>query len=329
MNNYLDSLRVIAAFSVVLLHISGDGFDIDSKDFSFGSFNWHICNTINSLTRCCVPIFVMIAGSLAIKDSNINISTYIKKRCKRILPPLFFWSVIYLGWRMYYYDLNIFGVINCFFVKGKPYYHLWYFYMLLGLTLVTPLLSMCRKQYNDKFILVIGVVFTILFLQIPTTDGTYELITFKSSPDYLVWFLPYVGYYCLGFYFSKVKTHLNTSVCILILMISLFVTMYGSYTIGRDFHNYMALNTIVVSISLFFLFKQLIAKKNFLNKMAAYTLGIYLTHPIVLEFFYYHDFTIEYYTPFVSIFLLWFFTILLSFIITYTFRQNRYLIKVV
>ena len=117
--------------------------------------------------------------------------------------------------------------------------------------------------------------------------------------------------------------------CILVLLISLLVTIYGSYIIGRDFQNYMALNIIVVSISLFFLFKQLITKKNFLNKMAVYTLGIYLTHSIVLEFFYYHDFTIEYHTPFASIFLLWFVTNLLSFIITYTFRLNRYLTKVV
>lgn len=50
MNSYIDSLRVIAALSVVLLHISGDGFDINSVDFQNGSFNGHVCNFLNSLT---------------------------------------------------------------------------------------------------------------------------------------------------------------------------------------------------------------------------------------------------------------------------------------
>lgn len=80
---------------------------------------------------------------------------------------------------MYYYDLNIFGVIHSFLVKGNPNDHLWYFYMLLGLSLVTPSLSLC----------LIGVVFTVLFLQIPTTRGTFEYVTFKSYPDYFVFTL--------------------------------------------------------------------------------------------------------------------------------------------
>lgn len=50
MNSYIDSLRVIAALSVVLLHISGDGFDINSVDFQNGSLYFrYIFNTPYSI----------------------------------------------------------------------------------------------------------------------------------------------------------------------------------------------------------------------------------------------------------------------------------------
>ena len=56
---YLEVLRVIATFSVVLLHVAADKWYGE-----IGTFSWKIFTVYIGLTRFCVPIFLMISGVL-------------------------------------------------------------------------------------------------------------------------------------------------------------------------------------------------------------------------------------------------------------------------
>ena len=62
---YLDVLRVIACFSVIMVHSCAQYFVKD-----IGSFNFWVGNIFDGLARIGVPLFIMI--ELSIFNSKIN-----------------------------------------------------------------------------------------------------------------------------------------------------------------------------------------------------------------------------------------------------------------
>jgi surface polysaccharide O-acyltransferase-like enzyme len=56
---YLDFLRFLAIFAVVLMHTSSRVCGTD-----FASLNWQLCSFFDSITRFAVPLLLMISGSL-------------------------------------------------------------------------------------------------------------------------------------------------------------------------------------------------------------------------------------------------------------------------
>jgi surface polysaccharide O-acyltransferase-like enzyme len=182
--------------------------------------------------------------------------------------------------------LNFNGFVYNLFISGKPFYHLWYFYMLLGLTALTPLLSSLRESYGNKLMAWMSIVALTLFVIVPPFSEFTPLVRVESVPPYLVWFMPYLGYYCLGSYLANTEIRIRSSVLWLVVMMSLTITVWGVYAFGRSFHSYLALNTILLSVSLFWLFKRITlasAHASRLQRLAGTTLGIYLIHPLILE----------------------------------------------
>lgn len=59
---YIDILRVIASFAVVLIHVTVSYID----DYSADTSQWAILNLFNSLSRWSVPVFVMISGAVTL-----------------------------------------------------------------------------------------------------------------------------------------------------------------------------------------------------------------------------------------------------------------------
>ena len=55
---YLDLLRVIAIFSMMMLHVCAAQFD----KIEIASFSWQVLNVYDGIVRFCVPVFVMISG---------------------------------------------------------------------------------------------------------------------------------------------------------------------------------------------------------------------------------------------------------------------------
>lgn len=71
---YFDYLRIISVFAVIVLHISGQNWN--GTDVS--SFEWNVFNAFDSLTRWCVPVFVMISGALFL-DKEQPLKSFSKK----------------------------------------------------------------------------------------------------------------------------------------------------------------------------------------------------------------------------------------------------------
>lgn len=73
----MDLLRILAAFMVVVIHVSAHNFsDTPTKSIEWLSYNFY-----DSVVRSAVPIFLMISGAFFLTD---RIQSNIKKLYKKI-----------------------------------------------------------------------------------------------------------------------------------------------------------------------------------------------------------------------------------------------------
>jgi surface polysaccharide O-acyltransferase-like enzyme len=289
---WINALRVLSTFAVVVLHVSADVV-LGVRDTT--SLHWWIGNFSDSSVRWCVPIFVMVSGSLLLDPSkNESISVFFKKRAARILLPLVFWTLVYTLYLTKTAEFNL-RITLLRILMGYPYPHLWYLYMLLGLYVVTPFLrtyvrsSSIRERYQLIFLI-------FSFASITAMIGFY---TFKMTPTVFTLFIPYTGYYICGYQLRSVdKSRISVRLLCLVMSGCVLLTALGTgfttniYGLGKGlfFYEYFAPPVIVMSICLYlFLYKAFSGEKRMGNsiqilfdKIAPTTFGIYLIHLLLL-----------------------------------------------
>lgn len=78
---YLDSLRILAVFAVIVLHVAASNF----YSVSVESIRWKIFNVADSCCRFAVPILFMISGSMFLdKKRDFSIRKLYLKNILRI-----------------------------------------------------------------------------------------------------------------------------------------------------------------------------------------------------------------------------------------------------
>ena len=135
---YLDRLRVFAAASVVWMHTAAAGLRT-GVDWS-----WHLCNLLTSLAFTAVPLFFMISGYLLLSDPRTADVGQLRRRLPRLLAPLACWTLAAALWNCaavgdfspgYLFPQLVGALYQPILL---PY---WFVYTLLGVYLVSPLLS--------------------------------------------------------------------------------------------------------------------------------------------------------------------------------------------
>ena len=189
----LDFLRIIATFAVVWLHVSAE---VVVTNPGLRNVEWWYGNVADSLSRWCVPVFVMISGGLLLSQPDKpKLFEFYRHRAAKVLPPLLFWTVFYIGFRTYFQTpLDIVAVATSL-VRGKPYYHLWYLYMVIGLYVFTPflrqLVAASRPQLLNAFIVV-------CFL-LASVEAVLTALKDTEPASFLGMFPPFVAYFVSGF----------------------------------------------------------------------------------------------------------------------------------
>ena len=95
------NLRFFSILAVIILHVSSKfvaGYSIGSN--FYGTFPWWVGNVFDSLTRWCVPIFIMISGYYLLNKTESN-RIFLKKRVTKIGFPIIFWSVFFSLWLLF------------------------------------------------------------------------------------------------------------------------------------------------------------------------------------------------------------------------------------
>ena len=184
----LELLRTAAALAVVGVHAAA----MVLVALPGGAVSdWWAANLWDALCRWCVPVFVMISGAVLLSGpADEAAGAFYRRRALRLWQPALFWTLSYLalsaltqpGWRV---SSGLASVL-----RGTPYYHLWYLYMLPGLYLLTPFLRRVIAHSSSAELRGLTAACCVL--------AALGSATLPASASFLTSFLPFTGYFLLG-----------------------------------------------------------------------------------------------------------------------------------
>jgi surface polysaccharide O-acyltransferase-like enzyme len=213
---FLDYLRVIACFMVVLAHCCEPFYFSDNGGCFLRSASDAIfLAAFVSACVACVPLFVMASSYLLFPVTKPT-GEFLKRRFSRIFIPFLVWSCVYCaysggGWKELLFNFPMCGA------------HMWFIPMLMGLYFVMPVISPWAQRLNAREIhlwLVLW-LFTTAFpfirkLAFYVVDGA------GGGPEPFLWgeslwndfggfhyVSGFIGYVLLGFYFRKFVPELS------------------------------------------------------------------------------------------------------------------------
>ena len=277
----------MSTLAVIIIHVSAGGV----MTLNIDSVNWFVSNFYDSLSRFCVPMFFVISGALLL-SKDYKLKDFFRKRLIRILPPLFFWTVVYFIYHNQNYILTSFEFIPFLekliraFLYGAEY-HLWFVYTLIGLYLSVPILRNWLKNSSD--------IYVVYFLAIWFFSTLYRIpgfVIYLPKIDVLN-FSGYLGYMVLG-YFLFNTSFKGTFKYLLLFIVSIGITVLGTYYFSlrqgffyEYFYDYLSVNIIIACASLFLFFKNKKIRVKGLDDIvlviSKYSFGVYLIHALILE----------------------------------------------
>ena len=288
---WIDKARISAAMAIVVLH---SAILVQSANL-LGSGYWWSGNIYNSLVRWAIPVFVMISGALLLDPGkNEPFGLFYRKRIARIFIPLLAWSAIYLCLDYFYaatYGIQISKQqIFLNLLEGKPHFHLWFLYMIIGLYLFTPFFRLIIRNTSHKDL---QILVLIMFL-ISAFSFLYTELIPGVPPLFITKFIPFIPYYFLGYLIRSTQYKPSKITLLVIFFCSGVITATGYYfsaqirhvSSGIYFYGYFSFAVIIMAACILMWFRYYHIKtcnSGTIHQIAQLTLGIYLIHPIFLK----------------------------------------------
>lgn len=338
---YLDILRIIAAATVILLHVSASNWhNVDAN-----TNTWLIFDFFDSISRFCVPIFVMISGALFL-NKDISIKKIYTKYIFRIIAAFIFWSIIY-GIFNFTQGIKLKEIVSQFF---KGHYHMWYLIMIVGIYMITPITKKIVEDKNImKYFLILSLVFAIIIPQIFVLFSAFKI---KGNSILNYWWsnlnfhfaLGYVGYFILGYYLNNKVSNKKDKLISCILMtigfgstfiISVICTRY--FESITNFFDNLSINVLLESAGIFIFIKETFNKKvslkmeKIIRKVSKNSFGVYLVHPLIIEILKFNfGITTLSWNPIISIIIITIVVTVISYIISAVLNSipkvNKYIV---
>ncbi len=282
---YIDILKVTAIAAVALIHVVG----VKVNGVTDG-LSWWLANALYSGARWSVPIFVMASGALLLSRAGGPISVFYGRRFARILPAAVFWTVAYLVFAAVFQG----GTrdphkVLVLIASGRPYNHLYFLPLILGLYLVAPFLSRAIVPAQR------GVIWgaAVLAIGINTLDPIVGIIAGTGwAPNLVTWWIPFAGYFLLGYAIHTSKPRVPRPVLAATFAIAVLAQAVGLWwgagheSVLRGYlENYLCLPTVVATIALFAFLRASDqgsgSSHPLLARLAILTFGVYLCHLMI------------------------------------------------
>ncbi|MBN2550178.1 MAG: acyltransferase family protein [Anaerolineales bacterium] len=336
---WIDNAKVLAILAVIIIHMLAWGI-LDNETAGTGA--WWIANFVNSSARWGAAVFVMISGKLLLDPSKKEESVldFYRKRARRILIPLIFWTIFYLSWQVARgVSLGQPVPLATLFeqlITGLPYYHMWFMYMIVGIYIFTPFIRKLLQVLTQRELLWLCILL-LLFSCIHTLAND---LYFKNQELASNLFLSYLGYFITGHLLgNRVEKERDRRLLLLALMLAA-ATAVGVYLLtininawaGRYFYDLRSFTVVPMSIIVYMLLQSLrkpILPQQLVEEISSQTLGIYLIHPAWINIIGFLGLQVFVLDPLFSILLLSLLVLFLSYLTTKLIQKIPYLQQVI
>ena len=261
----LDLLRIIGIIAVVCIHT------FCALDYAVYPQYRTVGLVLNTLCHYAVPLFVMVSGIVFMDRCDGPLAAFYWKRLTRIAFPLVPCVVFFLLLRILR-DGDSVTLALTETVMGRPYYHLWFAFMLLGVSLFLPLIVRLVEEVNNLTLLIVGSL--AVYVAWRGGEGPYQIV-------------PYAAYAMIGMIIFRRYgngTHQLEGLLALILCATLsvvnarLVLRTGSlWMIG-----YSSPFILVGASSLMIAYLSLLPRfiSTHIVRLAGLTFAVYLWHPV-------------------------------------------------
>ena len=285
--NYITILSSISIIAMVILHTNGCFWD-----FNRGA-TWFSANIIECVFYFAVPIFFMITGvNLIDYQDRYSSKEYLKKRIKKTVIPFLFWSI--LGVLFFCIKESKLNDIKYIYnsVMGTSIISIyWFFPAIFCVYLSLPLFASVEKSKKLPVFKYLCLMFLILNCLIPFIDSVFNLGL--KLPLSIIVCTDYLFFTLVGYILDKVELKKHQRIIIYFFgIIGLLLHIIGTYTfsmsednIVKTFKGYENLPSILYSISIFVIVKQISSKINhikFFEFFSKYTFSIFLLHGFIV-----------------------------------------------
>ena len=159
---FVDWIRVIACFMVMLVHASENFYAADASGLA-GNVSM-LANEANrfwvafydgGVARTAVPLFMIVSAFLLVPmKKDMTMGQFYRKRFMRILPPFFVFMLLYtflpLAWGGMTWDQSMADLKMLLFTFTSMAGHLWFMYPLISLYLIIPVVSPWLEKATAK-----------------------------------------------------------------------------------------------------------------------------------------------------------------------------------
>lgn len=290
---WADLARVVAMVAVVVLHCAAP---LLVQYEQRGPAHWWVGNLYDSAARWCVPLFVMVSGGLLLGRTR-PWRRYFGRRARRVLLPFVAWTLIYFAWAVGFFDRAIEPEALLRVAVEEPiYYHLWFFYMLLGLYVLAPIVDTWLRAAERRDVAYLLAIWFAWASVLPMVERLFAVDVYLSpaAADSPARFL---GYFVLGHVLRDVRlAGRGRWLAGLALLAGFAATAGGTWylTVVRGggafdglFYEYYSVNVLVMSVALFLLL-QSVRPGRFaphLRAASALVFGVYLVHAMFIGLF--------------------------------------------
>ncbi len=310
---FLDYIRVVACFLVMLVHASENFYGADASGLAGNvsmlaneSNRFWVAFYDGGVARSCVPLFIIVSAYLlAPMRSGMTMMEFYKRRFKRVLPPLFAFLVLYsllpLAWGGMTWEQSLTDLKTIPWNFPSLGGHLWFFGPLISLYLIIPVVSPWLEKASAREERIFIGLFLVSSLMPWLRRFVYPELWGECfwNEFHALWYCAgYLGYLVMAHY---IRVHLKWSTRKRITMGILCFLIGGAFTAwsfwwkgepGKLIETpllewgwqFCTPNVICATFGLFILFSTIRQKKApaFITDISKLSFGMYLMHMFFL-----------------------------------------------
>ena len=293
---FIDLLRVIACFGVIINHTSPEVF----KNSTPENIEWGVSVAYFFMCKIAVPIFLMISGYLLLGRQEPW-----KKHIQRIVRICVALVACVVVYELYdalikYYPHVSFREflkeVASVYIK-EPSNALWYMYTYLGILVMMPFLQKMAALMTKKDYYILFAISGVCFATIPMLNHFNDLITYNYRFDIPLYgsyiCMLFIGQYFARFGIEKKKSRIWIAAGVFVAMTAFnVIATYFEYYKSPDsylfFDNRRFLPIVLQSTSVFYIVSHIQLKPraaSLVSFTGACTFGIYLGSDLLIEAF--------------------------------------------